>query len=128
MTTKIRKTKSIESYVRLSDEISDLSRRLKLATATEKAMRADMVELLPADGVIVRVDGRERQVLPERKESTRPAVEAPELIAFAESAGLPVAERDARWIPPATFSSWCRQGIVPESLIDRTAEIVVIVR
>jgi hypothetical protein len=41
--------------------------------------------------------------------------------------GLPVNVRSAEWVAPASFSKLVKEGSVPEELIKRTSETIVIV-
>lgn len=128
MTTTIRKNNRVATYIEIVDELATLARRVKQLQKDEIAARQAIIADIPACGIDVKIDGVVRTIVPEAKERTTPAVHSEELIAFADSSGLPVAERSARWIPPATFSSWASKGLLPESMIDRTTEVVLIVR
>lgn len=127
MTTTIRKSAIVQTYVDTVDRIRSLTSELKQLESAEKAMRPDVLAKISANGSQVKIDGTVRTLRPDLKMSHRPACDAPTLIAWADSTGLPVAERESRWIPPATFSAWARKGLVPSNLVTETAEVIVIV-
>lgn len=127
MTTTIRKSNLIENYVSTVDRLRYLTAEIKQLEHAEKAMRPDVLAKISANGSTVKIDGITRLIRPDLKLSHRPAVDAPELITWADSVGLPVAERESRWIPPATFGAWARKGLVPAAMVTETAETILIV-
>ncbi len=127
MTTTIRKSAIVETYIQTVDRIRSLSAELKQLEAVEKNARPQVLTKISANGSQVKIDGVVRLIRPDLKLSHRPAVDAPELIAWADSSGLPVAERESRWIPPATFGAWARKGLVPADMITETSEVVIII-
>lgn len=127
MTTTIRKSAILQTYIDTVDRIRSLTSELKQLENAEKAMRPDVIERISANGSQVKIDGIVRLIRPDLKLSHRPAVDAPALITWADSVGLPVAERESRWIPPATFSAWARKGLVPADMITETSEVILII-
>lgn len=127
MTTTIRKSNLIAEYIQTVDEIRSLSARIKSLESAEKNLRPQVLTKISANGSTVKIDGITRLIRPDLKLSHRPAVDAPELITWADSVGLPVAERESRWIPPATFGAWARKGLVPSNMVTETAETILII-
>lgn len=127
MTTIIRKSAIVETYIQTVDRIRSLSAELKQLEAVEKNTRPEVLAKISANGSQVKIDGVVRLIRPDLKLSHRPAVDAPELITWADSVGLPVAERESRWIPPATFGAWARKGLVPSNMVTETAETIIII-
>lgn len=127
MTTTIRKSNVVAEYIQTVDEIRSLSARLKQLESAEKNLRPQVLTKISANGSTVKIDGITRLIRPDLKLSHRPAVDAPSLITWADSVGLPVAERESRWVPPATFSAWARKGLVPSNLVTETAETIIVI-
>ena len=102
-----------------------LAKQLNELQKLETKLRPEVLEAIGERREIA-VRGQVRILEPSVKESigqedTEKTVEAFKAI------GLPVNVRSAEYVAPASFSKLVRDGVVPEELIKRTTESIVVV-
>lgn len=124
-TISLRSTATLTNYVRTVDRMRTLAKQLNELSKLEAKLRPEVLEAIGERREIA-VRGQVRILEPEVKESIGQADTEKTVEAFKEI-GLPVNTRSAEFVPPATFSKFVRDGVVPEELIRRTSENVVIV-
>ena len=124
-TINLRSTKTLTDYVRTVDQMRTLAKRLQdLSKLEEKQRPAVLAEIGERREIAVR--GQVRILESNTKESIGQKDTEKTVEAF-KSIGLPVNVRSAEYVAPATFGKLVRDGVVPEELIKRTSEAIVIV-
>ena len=127
MTTiiNLRSTKTLTDYVQVTDRMKTLAKRLnELSKLEEKQRPAVLAEI--GDRREIAVRGQVRILEPMTKESIGQLDTEKTVIVFKEI-GLPVNVRSAEFVAPATFSKLVKDGVVPEELISRKTESIVVV-
>jgi hypothetical protein len=102
----------------LAKQLADLSR-------LEAKLRPEVLEAIGERREIA-VRGQVRILEPSVKDSIG-QVDAEKTVDVFKAIGLPVNTRSAEYVAPASFSKLVRDGVVPEELIKRTSESIVIV-
>jgi hypothetical protein len=128
MTTTIinlRSTKLISDYVRTVDTMRTLAKKLSELSKLEERMRPAVLDAI-GDRAEKEIRKQIRILEPSTKESIGQIDTEKTVETFLEL-GLPVSHRSPVFVAPASFSKLCREGIVPEELIRRTSESIVIV-
>ena len=124
-TINLRSTKTLTDYVRATDRMRTLAKQLSELSKIETKLRPEVLEAIGERREIA-VRGQVRILEPEVKESIGQADTDKTVEAF-KAIGLPVNVRSAEYVAPATFGKLVRDGVVPEELIRRTTEHIVIV-
>jgi len=127
MTTAInlRSTKTLTDYVQTTDRMKTLAKRLnELSKLEEKQRPAVLAEIGERREIAVR--GQVRILEPMKKESIG-QIDTEKTVTVFKEIGLPVNVRSAEFVAPATFSKLVKDGVVPEELISRKTESIVVV-
>ena len=127
MTTKVnrRSNKTLAAYVETVDKMRVLAKQLNDLPKIETQLRPDVLEQIGERREVI-VNGTCRILEPETKESIG-QVDTEKTVEAFHALGLPVSVRSAEYVAPATFSKFVREGIVPDELIKRTEERIVVV-
>ena len=127
MTTSInlRSTAVLTNYVRTTDRMRTLAKQLSELSKLEAKLRPEVLAEIGERREIA-VRGQVRILEHSVKESIG-QVDTDKTVQRFTELGLPLAERSALWCPPATFSKLAKEGVIPEELIKRTSEDIVIV-
>lgn len=124
-TINLRSTAVLTNYVNTVDRMRALAKQLSELSKAEAKLRPDVLEQI-GDRREVIVKGTVRILEPETKESIG-QVDTEKTVETFKTLGLPVSVRSAEYVAPATFSKLVKDGIVPDELIKRTSETIVIV-
>ena len=124
-TVNRRSNKTLTSYVETVDRMRVLAKQLSDLNKIETALRPDVLEQIGERREVI-INGTCRILEPETKESIG-QVDAEKTAAAFKELGLPVSTRSAEYVAPATFSKYVREGIVPDELIKKTTEAIVVV-
>ena len=124
-TINLRSTKTLTDYVRTTDRMRTLAKQLAELSKLETKLRPEVLEAIGERREIA-VRGQVRILEPSVKESIGQE-DTEKTVEVFKSIGLPVNVRSSEYVAPATFGKFVRDGIVPEELIKRTSESVVIV-
>jgi hypothetical protein len=124
-TINLRSTKTISEYVKTVDTMRTLAKKLSELSKLEEQMRPAVLDEI-GDRAEKEIRKQIRILEPSVKESigqvdTEKTVETFKLI------GLPVNTRSPEFVAPASFSSLVKKGVVPEELIRRTSETIIVV-
>jgi len=124
-TINLRSTKLISDYVRTVDTMRTLAKKLSELSKLEERMRPDVLDAI-GERAEKEIRKQIRILEPSTKESigqvdTEKTVETFKLI------GLPVNTRSPEFVAPASFSALVKKGVVPEELIRRTSETIIVV-
>lgn len=127
MTTTVnrRSNKTLTTYVETVDKMRVLAKQLSDLNKIEIALRPDVLEHIGERREVI-INGTCRILEPETKESIG-QVDTEKTTAAFKELGLPVSTRTAEYVAPATFSKYVREGIVPDELIKKTTESIVVV-
>lgn len=127
MTTTInrRSNKTLTAYVVTVDKMRALAKQLSDLSKTEIALRPDVLDQIGERREVI-VNGACRILEPETKESIG-QVDTDRTTEAFKAMGLPVSTRAPEYVAPATFSKYVREGIVPDDLIKRTEERIVVI-
>lgn len=127
MTTTVnrRSNKTLTSYVETVDRMRVLAKQLNDLNKIEVALRPEVLEQIGERREVI-INGTCRILEPETKESIGQVDTEKTTAAFKEM-GLPVSVRSAEYVAPATFSKYVREGVVPDDLIKRTEERIIVV-
>jgi len=124
-TINLRSTATLTTYVRTVDRMRTLAKQLAELQKLETKLRPEVLEAI-GDRREIAVRGQVRILEPSVKESIGQEDTERTVEVFREL-GLPVNQRSAEFVAPASFSKLVRDGVVPEELIKRTSEAIVIV-
>jgi hypothetical protein len=124
-TINLRSTKTLTDYVRTVDRMRTLAKQLNELSKIETKLRPDVLAEIGERREIA-VRGQVRIMEPSVKESIGQADTEKTVEAF-KAIGLPVNTRSAEYVAPATFGKLVKDGVVPEELIERKTESIVIV-
>jgi len=124
-TINLRSTKLISDYVRTVDTMRTLAKKLSELSKLEERIRPDVLAAI-GDRAEKEIRKQIRILEPSVKESIGQADTEKTVEVFKEL-GLPVNTRTAEYVAPASFSKLVRDGVVPEELISRKTEHIVIV-
>lgn len=124
-TINLRSTKTLTDYVRTTDRMRTLAKQLSELSKLETKLRPEVLEAIGERREIA-VRGQVRILEPSVKESIGQE-DTEQTVEVFKAIGLPVNTRSAEYVAPASFSKLVRDGVVPEELIKRTSEAIVIV-
>lgn len=127
MTTIVnrRSNKTLTAYVETVDRMRVLAKQLNDLQKIETALRPEVLDQIGERREVI-INGTCRILEPEAKESIG-QVDTEKTTAAFKALGLPVSTRSAEYVAPATFSKYVREGIVPDELIRKTEERIVVV-
>jgi hypothetical protein len=125
-TINLRSTSALTRYVNVSDRLATLSRQLETLKAEEKRLRPQVLEEI-GDRREIAVRGQVRILSPSVKESISRACDDETAVKFCMINGLKYSERTALYVAPASFSSYVKQGLIPEEMIERKTEQTIVV-
>ena len=121
----LRSTKNISDYVRTVDTMRKLAKKLSELSKLEERMRADVLEEI-GERREAEIRKQIRILEPSIKESI--GQNDPEITVEAfKTIGIPVSTRNPEFVPPSTFKKLVLDGVVPEYLIRREKESIIIV-
>ena len=124
-TINLRSTATLTNYVKTVDRMLTLAKQLADLSRLEAKLRPEVLEAIGERREIA-VRGQVRILEPSVKESIGQEDTERTVEVFREL-GLPVNTRSAEYVAPASFSALVKKGVVPEELIRRTSENIVVV-
>jgi hypothetical protein len=124
-TINLRSTATLTNYVRTVDRMRTLAKQLSELSKLEAKLRPEVLEAIGERREIA-VRGQVRILEPSIKESIEQE-DTEKTVEVFRGLGLPLNQRSAEYVAPASFSKFVREGLVPEELIKRTSESIVIV-
>ena len=124
-TINLRSTLTLTTYVRTVDRMRTLARQLNELQKIETKLRPEVLEEIGERREIA-VRGQVRILEPSAKESIGQE-DTDKTVEVFKELGLPLNQRSPEYCAPATFSKLVKDGIVPEELIKRSSESIVIV-
>ena len=124
-TINLRSTATLTNYVRTVDRMRTLAKQLSELSKLESKLRPEVLEAIGERREIA-VRGQVRILEPSTRESIGQIDTEKTVETFLEL-GLPVSHRSPVFVAPATFSKLVKDGIVPEELIRRTSETLIVV-
>jgi hypothetical protein len=124
-TINLRSTKTLTDYVKTVDRMRTLAKQLAELSKLETKLRPEVLEAI-GDRREIAVRGQVRILEPSVKESIGQEDTEKTVEVFKEL-GLPLNQRSAEYVAPASFSKLVREGVVPDELIKRTSETIIIV-
>lgn len=124
-TINLRSTAALTNYVRTTDRMRTLAKQLNELSKIETKLRPEVLEAI-GDRREIAVRGQVRILEPSIKESIGQA-DTERTVEVFRSLGLPLNTRSPEYVAPASFGKLVRDGVVPEELIRRTSESIVIV-
>ena len=124
-TINLRSTKLISDYVRTVDTMRTLAKKLSELSKLEERMRPDVLQAI-GERAEKEIRKQIRILEPSVKESIGPRDTEVTVEEF-KKLGLPVTTRSPEFVPPATFRKLVLDGSVPEYLVKRDVEHIVIV-
>lgn len=123
-TINLRSTATLTNYVKTVDRMRTLAKQLSELSKLETKLRPEVLEAIGERREIA-VRGQVRILEPEVKESIGQADTEKTVEVFREL-GLPLNQRSPEYCAPASFAKLVRDGVVPEELISRKTESIVI--
>lgn len=124
-TINLRSTATLTNYVKTTDRMRTLAKQLNELSKLEAKLRPEVLAEIGERREIA-VRGQVRILEPQVKESIG-QLDTELTVERFKAIGLPVNFRSAEWVAPASFSKLVKDGAVPEDLIKRTSEAIVIV-
>ena len=124
-TINLRSTAALTRYVQVCDRLATIERTRKELEQEEKKLRPAVLDEIGERREIA-VRGQVRVLIPHVKESIGQLDTEATVARFIEL-GLPVSERSPQWVPPATFSKLVKDGQVPDDLIKRSVETLIVI-
>ena len=124
-TINLRSTATLTNYVRTTDRMRTLAKQLNELQKIETKLRPEVLEAIGERREIA-VRGQVRILETSTKESIG-QVDTERTTEVFRELGLPLNQRSPEYCAPASFAKLCREGVVPEELIKRTSESIVIV-
>ena len=124
-TINLRSTKLISDYVRTVDTMRTLAKKLSELSKLEERMRPAVLEAI-GDRAEKEIRKQIRILEPSIKESIG-QVDTEKTVEVFKELGLPLNQRSPEYVAPASFGKLVREGLVPEELIKRSSESIVIV-
>jgi hypothetical protein len=124
-TINLRSTKTLTDYVKTTDKMRTLAKQLSELSKLESKLRPEVLEAIGERREIA-VRGQVRILEPSIKESIGQRDTEVTVEEF-KKLGLPVATRNPEFVPPATFRKLVIEGAVPEYLVKRETETLIIV-
>lgn len=127
MTTAVnrRSNKTLTAYVETVDRMRVLAKQLSDLQKIETALRPEVLDQIGERREVI-INGTCRILEPETKESIG-QVDTERTTEAFKALGFPVSTRSAEYVAPATFSKYVREGIVPDELIKKTEERIIVV-
>jgi len=125
-TINLRSTSVLSRYVAVSDRLATLAKQLEELKAEEKKLRPAVLDEI-GDRREIAVRGQVRILSPSVKESISRACDDETAVEFCKANGLKYSERSAEYYAPASFSSYIKQGLIPEEMIERKTEQTIVV-
>jgi len=125
-TINLRSTSVLSRYVAVSDRLATLAKQLEELKAEEKKLRPAVLDEI-GDRREIAVRGQVRILSPSVKESISRACDDETAVEFCKDNGLKYSERSAEYVAPASFSSYVKQGLIPEEMIERKTEQTIVV-
>jgi len=127
ITSNLRSTSAITSFVQLSDESATIAARLKAITQEMKAIEPLVLEQI-GEGRAVKVGSQVRTVKPGTVEKISRTCDDQAAVDFCKDHGLKYQERSAEYVAPATFSAHVKSGSMSAELYEiETTTIVVVI-
>jgi hypothetical protein len=124
-TINLRSTKTISEYVKTVDTMRTLAKKLSELSKLEEQMRPAVLAEI-GDRAEKEIRKQIRILEPSVKESIG-QIDTEKTVEAFKAIGLPVNIRNAEYVAPASFSALVKKGIVPEELIRRTSETIIVV-
>ena len=124
-TVNRRSNKTLTAYVETVDRMRVLAKQLNDMQKIETQLRPEVLDQIGERREVI-INGTCRILEPEVKESIG-QVDTEKTVEAFHALGLPVSVRSAEYVAPATFSKYVREGIVPDELIRKTEERIVVV-
>ena len=124
-TVNRRSNKTLTAYVETVDKMRALAKQLTDLQKIETQLRPEVLEQIGERREVI-INGTCRILEPEVKESIG-QVDTERTTEAFKALGLPVSARSAEYVAHATFSKYVREGIVPDELIRKTEERIVVV-
>ena len=125
-TINLRSTSVLTRYVAVSDRLATLAKQQETLKAEEKKLRPQVLDEIGERREIA-VRGQVRVLIPSVKESISRVCDDETAVEFCKTHGLKYSERTAEYVAPASFSSYAKQGLIPEELIERKTELTIVV-
>ena len=127
VTSNLRSTAAITSFVQLSDESATISARLKAIAQELKALEPTVLEQI-GDGRAVKVGSQVRTVKPGSVDKITRTCDDQTAVNFCKDHSLKYQERSAEYVAPATFSAHVKAGSMSPDLYEiETTTIVVVI-
>lgn len=124
-TIKLRSTKLINDYVRTVDTMRSLALKLSELSKLEERMRPDVLAAIGTRAE-KEIKNQIRILEPSTKESIGQRDTEVTVEEF-KKLGLPVNTRSPEFVAPATFRKMVLEGAVPEYLVKRETETIIVV-
>ena len=124
-TINLRSTATLTNYVRTVDRMRTLAKQLSELSKLETKLRPEVLEAIGERREIA-VRGQVRILEASTKESIGQE-DTEKTVEVFRAIGLPLNQRSPEYCAPASFSKLVKDGVVPEELIKRTSESIVIV-
>lgn len=124
-TINLRSTATLTAYVNTVDRMKTLAKQLSDLSKIEVKLRPEVLDQIGERREVI-VKGTVRILEPETKESIG-QVDTERTTEAFKALGLPVSVRSAEYVAPATFSKYVREGVVPDELIRKTEERIIVV-
>lgn len=125
-TINLRSTSVLTRYVAISDRLATLARQTEELKGEEKRLRPQVLDEIGERREIA-VRGQVRILSPSVKESISRACDDETAVQFCKTHGLKYSERTPEYVAPASFSSYVKQGLIPEEFIERKTELTIVV-
>lgn len=127
VTSNLRSTAAITTYVQLSDESATIAARLKAIERELKELQPVVLEQI-GDGRAVKIGSQVRTVKPGTVDKITRTCDDLTAVEFCKSHGLKFQERSAEYVAPATFTTHVKAGAMSPELyaIESTTIVVVI--
>jgi hypothetical protein len=124
-TINLRSTKLISDYVKTVDTMRTLAKKLSELSKLEEQMRPAVLDAI-GDRAEKEIRKQIRILEPSVKESIG-QIDGEKTVEAFKAIGLPVDTRSPEFVPPATFKALVLKGAVPEHLVKRTSETLIVV-
>lgn len=124
-TINLRSTKLISDYVRTVDTMRSLAKKLNELNKIEERMRPNVLAAI-GERAEKEIKNQIRILEPSVKESIGQRDTEVTVEEF-KKLGLPVNTRSPEFVAPASFRKMVLEGVIPEYLVKRDVEHIVIV-
>ena len=121
----LRSTKLISDYVKTVDAMRTLAKKLSELSKLEERMRPAVLQAI-GDRAEKEIRKQIRILEPSVKESIG-QIDAEKTVEVFRELGLPVGTRSPEFVAPASFRKMVLDGVVPEHLVKRETEHIIIV-